>query len=186
MPDPVNVRLIVPRVRRAVEGPVPIADAMTDDQMAAVVADAIADVVLYSGSVFGKQLLVLETENDIPTEYGTSDALALSEQSVIASQAALNIVYFKLMALKTSEKISDEAQSWEYTTSANAMRDLLKALTDARDKALAALEDKGSLVSYTSFIAVRDIQTSRAVEPWMHRHGHGHGGGQESFADPRF
>lgn len=177
-----TIRVIVPRVRRAVEGPVPIADAMTDDQMNAVVADAIADIVLYTGSIFGKTLLVTDSEADIPTEYATSDALTLPEQGLIAAQAALNIVYFKLVAMKTSEKIADEAQSWEYTVSSTTLRDLLKALTDARDRALEALEGRGSLVAYESFIAVRDIQTSRAIEPWVCATG-GWGG---QFIDPRF
>ena len=173
MPE-TSIAVMVPRVRRSVEGPIPIADAMTDAQMLDVVADAIADVILYTGSVFGKQLVVTDTENEIPVAYATSDALTLPEQGVVAAQAALNIVYFKLVALKTSERIADEAQTWEYTVSATTLRDLLKALTEARDKALETLSNRGSLVAYESFVAVRDIQTSRIVEPWVTAAG-GHG-----------
>lgn len=166
MPE-TSISVLVPRVRRAVEGPVPINDAMTDAQMLDVTADAIADIILYTGSVFGKQLIVTSTsETGIPTGYATSDALTLAEAGVIAAQAALNIVYFRLVAMKTSERIADEAQTWEYTVSATALRDLLKALTEARDKALATLENRSSLVAYESYLAVRDIQTARAVEPW--------------------
>ncbi len=162
-----SIEVLVPRVRRAVEGPVPLADAMTDAQMLDVVADAIADIILYTGSVFGEQLVVTATDGSgIPTEYATTDALTLPEQGVIAAQAALNIVYFKLVSLKTSERIADEAQTWEYTISSTTLRDLLKALTDARDKALETLESRASLVAYESFIAIRDVQTARAVEPW--------------------
>lgn len=162
-----SISVLIPRVRRSVEGPVPIADAMTDAQMLDVVADAIADIILYTGSAFGKQLIVTDSENGIPTEYATTDALTLPEQGVIAAQAALNIVYFKLVSLKTSERIADEAQTWEYTVSANSLRDLLKALTAARDKALSTLENRESFVAYESFVAVRDVQTARAVEPWV-------------------
>lgn len=172
-----SIEVMVPRVRRAVEGPVPIADGMTTTQMLHVVADAIADIILYTGSAFGRQLVVTATDGGVPSEYATTDELTLPQQGVIAAQAALNIVYFRLVAMKTSERIADEAQTWEYTVSATALRDLLKALTEARDKALATLENRASLVAYTSFIAIRDIQTAREIEPYVAALGAG--GGQE-------
>jgi hypothetical protein len=172
-----SISVMVPRVRRAVEGPVPLTDAMSDTQMLHVVADAIADIILYTGSAFGHQLVVTADEGGIPTAYATTGELTLPQQGVIAAQAALNIVYFRLMAAKTSERIADESQTWEYTVSSTALRDLLKALTEARDKALGTLENRASLVAYESFIAVRDIQTAREIEPYVAALGGG--GGQE-------
>lgn len=177
--DPNDIRVMVPRVRRAVEG---VEGAtLTDDQVKDLVADAVASVILYTGSAFGRQLLVTHRDaQGIPDEYATDSPLTLPQQTVIAAQAALDHAWKMLVGFKTSETIRDEAQEWSYTVSAQAIRDAMKSLKDERDKALSALDD-GTLAEYSSFVAVRDIQTSRAVEPWVDAAGFG---GQEG--DVRF
>jgi hypothetical protein len=85
-------------------------------------ADAIAEVILYTGSVFGKQLVVTDTDDatGAPSEYATSDAADAPEGTVIAAQAALDYFFHRFAETKVSEQIADEAQTWEYTLSANA------------------------------------------------------------------
>lgn len=159
---------MVPRVRRAVEG-VGAAEVLSDDALKDLVADAIANVILYSGGLFGHTLIVTDTTGDpaVPSEYATEDALTLPEQSVIAAQAALDYFFHQLANVKVSERISDEAQTWEYTTSANLMRDRIKLLMDQRDRALEQLRGY-ALDSYESFIAVRDLHVSQLIEPYVH------------------
>jgi hypothetical protein len=173
-----DIRVIVPRVRRALENAGAPAT-LSDDEIKDRVADAIADVILYSGSAFGKDLVVDEVDDDgVPVEYATSDALTLPEQSVIAAQAALNYIFVRFSAMKVSERIADEGQSWEYTMSASLIRDAFKALMEQRDKALEAVTSTGgTLDGYVSYIAVRDSATAAYIEPWVE--GAGVGGGLE-------
>lgn len=174
----VDIRVMVPRVRRALEG-AGAPEVLTDDQIKDLTADAIAEIILYTGGVFGKQLLVTEETDGVPSKYATSDALTLPEQAVIASQAALNYFFQKFAGMKTSERIGDEAQTWEYTLSANLLQEQLKHLISDRDRAIDALTAQGApLDSYTSFIAVRDHHVSQMIEPWVHPHGIG---GQEDY-----
>lgn len=161
-----DIRVLVPRVRRAVEGPIPAAAPLSDDVIKDIVADALADVILYTGTAFGKRLEVTASDAGAPSEYATSDELTLSETAVIAAQAALNFFFFKLIGMKAEEKITDEAGEWTVRTSPNVLRDALKALQDARDKALEALSGAHPLDSYVSFLAVRDAEVARCVEPW--------------------
>jgi hypothetical protein len=181
--DPADVRVLVPRIRRAVEGAGAPA-VLTDDAVKDLAADAIAAVILYTGSVFGKQLVVTDTDDatGAPSEYATSAPLTLEEGTVIAAQAALDYFFHRFAEMKVSEQIADEAQTWEYTLSANLIRDQLKLLVEQRDKALEALS--GALGpaydSYASFIATRDLHTSMLIEPWVHFDtGLALGGGQE-------
>lgn len=169
--DPSDVRVLVPRIRRAVEGAGAPA-VLVDDAVKDLAADAIAAVILYSGSVFGKQLVVTSTDVDTgaPSEYATSEPLTLEEGTVIAAQAALDFFFHRFAETKMSERIADEAQQWEYTLSATLIRDQLKLLAEQRDKALAALSGAlgPALDQYASFIATRDVHTSMLIEPWVH------------------
>lgn len=158
---------MVPRVRRALEG-AGAAPVLTDDAVKDLVADALAATILYTDGVFGKTLTVTDDEGGVPTEYEVDPELDLSEQTVIAAQAALDHFFHEFRDKKVQEHISDEAQSWEYTLSAQLLRDQLKMLVDARDRALAVLIARGvALDSYTSYLAVRDATTSRLLEPWV-------------------
>jgi hypothetical protein len=158
-------------VRRAVEGVGTVADALTDEQMKDLVADAIAEIILYSDSVFGKTLIVTDDEDGIPTEYATSDALTLPEQVVVSAQAALDHFFHRFADMKTAETIADEAQRWEWQKSAQLLRDQFQLLIRRRDEALAQVAGAdGSLERYTSFLAVRDGHTAALVEPWVSGH----------------
>lgn len=177
-----DVRVMIPRLRRAVDGPAADSPAapsasLTDDQLMQCAADALADVILFTNSVFGKALQVTEYDDfyQAPCEYQTSEELSLDEQSVIIAQAALNYHLNFLRDLKISERITNDAVEWEYSLSANTLRDHLKALQDRRDKALEAImaTENINLDGYASFIAVRDSATSAAIEPWVVENGFG-------------
>lgn len=163
-----NIRVLVPRVRRALEGS-GAAAVLTDEALKDIIADALSDILLYTGSVFDKTLEVLETDpgGGFPTEYATSEPLDLAEGSVVAAQAALTFFFFRFAGTKIQEQISDEAQHWSYSLSASLLKDQLKLLVEQRDKALESLETTSGLESYVSFISVRDVVTSRAIEPWV-------------------
>jgi len=168
IPDPANVAALIPRVRRALEGPAG-SNVLTDDQLKETIADAVADVILYTGGVFGHQLVV-ESRDDTygaPNDWTIDPPLDESEATVIAAQAALNYYFFALRDLKVSETISDEGQSWSYDLSATLLRDQLALLRDARDKALEIVQASSpALDAFVSFIESRDIITSRIVEPY--------------------
>jgi hypothetical protein len=178
-----DIRVMVPRVRRAMEG-IGMPAVLSDDAVKDATADAIAEVILYTGGVFGHDLLVIEIDQGgVPTEYATSEALSLPEQAVIASQAALNFFFGRFVGLKVSERIADEAQTWEYALSPQLLAAQLKALIAERDRALDMIAAQGvPLDEYVSFLAVRDSWTSAIVEPWV--------AGQlpsgQEFIDPRF
>jgi hypothetical protein len=163
-----DIRVLVPRVRRAVEG-VGGNGVLTDNQVKDLVADAIADVILYSGGLFGHELLVTATLSGgvpVPTEYATEPALTLAEGSVIAAQAALNHLTRELALLKTGETIRDEGQEWSWQTSAQAVSERVKELREARDRALEVIAAQQYVpVTFTSFLAVRDRCVAGLIEP---------------------
>jgi hypothetical protein len=157
VPPAEDIRVLVPRVRRAVEG-IGAAEQLSDDDMKDLVADAIADVILYTGGVFGKDLLVIDRDatTGVPLEYATSEPLTLPEGSVIAAQAALTAVYTQLGNIKVSETIRDEGAEWSYTLSATLLRDRIAQLQSARDLALEALASHSSSVAFIDLWHERD------------------------------
>lgn len=163
-----DVRVMVPRVRRALEN-AGAPTTLSDDELKDRVADAIAAISLYTHGSWGKTLTVSEVDDDnVPVEYEVDPALTLEEQTVIAAQAALDWFFLGLVNKKMSERIADEGTSWEYTLSPNLVRDALKTLQGERDKALAAIEDDtGPLDHYESFLAVRDQAAAAVLEPWV-------------------
>lgn len=170
-PQPISE--LLPRVRRAVEGPIALApgdpDKLTDGQLKQLVADSIASIILYTGGVggvFGKKLLVTDSEGGAPSDYAVDPPLELPEQTVIANQAALDHFFHLWKDRKLSERIEDEAQAWEYSLSAQFTRDQLQSLVAERDRAIAALSSGHALDSYVSLIEARDVVTARVVEPW--------------------
>jgi hypothetical protein len=165
-----DIRVLIPRVRRAVEG-VGTPEVLTDDEIKDLTADAIADIILFTGGVFGKQLLVTEVDGttNAPIEYATSEPLTLPEGSVVASQAALNHIFTQLRELKTSETIRDEGQEWTYATSATLFRDWIAFLQKTRDQALEEVEAYTPLpVAWYSYIAERDRAASLLLEPYYY------------------
>jgi hypothetical protein len=163
---PEDIRVLVPRVRRAVEG-VGQPEALSDDNVKDLVADAIADVILFTGGVFGKELLVTarDSTNNAPTEYATSEPLTLPEGSVIAAQAALTAVWETVRELKVQETIRDEGQEWSYQLSRTLVKDRIAMLQAQRDKALAQLASTVP-VAFVSFLHERDRLASTMLEPF--------------------
>lgn len=161
-----DIRVLVPRVRRALDlAP----EQLADDDAKDVVADAIADIILHTGGLFGKQLLITHRDDaGAPDEYETSDELTLAEGSLVAIQAALNYFFHKFASLSVSEKIGDESVTWERQQSANLLRDQFKLLVDQRNAAIEAVKDEGApLDGFESFLAVRDPYMARCLEPWF-------------------
>lgn len=169
-----DVREIIPRVRRALEGPVPlVSGALTEDQLLAVTADAIADVILFTNGEWGHTLIV--TDTDPPSEWDVDPALTPEEESVVAYQAAITYTFQSFKNLKVSERIKNEGQEWEYTTSASVIRDFIKSLMELRNQALASANSP-VMARYASILQVRDAAASYYLEPWVP--GGGLGGGQ--------
>lgn len=168
-----DIVVLVPRVRRAIEK-FDLDVTLSDDEVKDVVADAASAIVLRLGSLFGKTLDVTDRDsNGAPSGYATSEELSLAESTVVASQAALEYFTRLLPTRRTSERIADEAQTWEVQTSAQALTATLKQLRDDRDEALEAISAGFALDSYTSFLAVRDRHTSLLVETYVWSHGIG-------------
>lgn len=174
-----DVRELVPRVRRAIEGPVPLATgALTDEQIEALTADCIADIILMTNGAWEHTLVVSERDGEqVPISWAVDPALELQEESIVAAQAAVTYFFHQFRDLKTSERIRDEGTEWEWATSATLLRDHLKALVEQRDAALAAIKaDNPVMARYASFLQVRDPLMAAVIEPYVG--GVGLGGGQ--------
>lgn len=174
-----DVGEMVPRVRRAIEGPIPLATSdpeyVNDEQLLALVADTIADIILLTEGRWGH---MLEGTNGPPaTQWVVDPGLSLEEQSLVAAQAALTRYFHIARQAKVVERIQNEGQTWEIQHSAQLLREQYALLKDARDRALAAVMTQHPVMArYASILSVRDRLGAAILEPW--RHG-GLGGGQE-------
>lgn len=168
-----NVETLIPRLRRAIDGPAGpdgLAVALSDEQVRDAAADAIADVIFYTGGLFGHQLIVLGRDGTYaaPNEWAVDPELAPEEETVIVAQAAINFFFHFFKGLKTHETITNEGQSWDYDLSANVIAAQFKALIDARDRALEQVERQHPVPTvYASFLEARDYMTSRLIEPYV-------------------
>lgn len=175
---PYDILEIVPRVQRAVEGVVQGEWELSSGEIYDVTADACADILLYSGSVFGSDLVVTGRDGvtNAPSAFATTTQLGPAEMAVISSQAALTYFYHRFKNAKMSESIADEASTWDYSLSPNLLIAQLKLLQDTRDRALEAVTARnGGMESYISFLSVRDTTVSRYIEPWVYGHPEGYG-----------
>lgn len=184
-----DTRVLIPRLRRALEGPhgaTVTPSEFSDDEVNAIAADAIADLILYSGgnNIFGHQLEVVERDDfySAPTAWRTDAELTDAEGSVIVAQAALTHFALALKTMgKTKETISDEGQTWSWEMASNVLTEQIKGLRADRDRALEILEGKHVVAdSYINYLAVRDRYTDALIEPFANR---GVGGIE---CDPRF
>ena len=185
-----DTQVLIPRVRRALEGPEAAMGAsavaagdLSDEQMNAVIADAIAEVIFYSGGFFGHTLEVTDRDADYmaPIAWLVDPEMTDAEATVVVAQAALNYFFTWATELKTSQRIADEGQEWEYSLSAQVLVEQIKALREARDRALEQLTYDDANDDWISTIQMRDAQTSAIIEPWVQ--GGGMGGQQ---VDSRF
>jgi hypothetical protein len=170
--DLTDLKVLVPRARRYIEGPYgPPSDRppLSDDSVYAAVADACADIILVSGNLFGHKLIVKARDptGGFPVAWQTDAVLEEWEAAVITTQVALNYFFFLLRELKTSESIKNEGSEWEYTLSANVVRDYLKELQARRDLALEGLMKHHPVLDrFASIIRVRDQATVAILEWW--------------------
>lgn len=174
--EPNDVRVLIPRVRRAIDGPTASGSAATsatldDEQVKALVADAIASVIFYTGGDFNHSLDVVARDEayNAASEWAINPPLNEAEATVIAAQAALDYFFWSLREVKTQERIADEGQEWSYTLSATLLRDQMEHLRKLRDQALEQLAASNAIPveGYVSFIAVRDREASALIEPWV-------------------
>lgn len=195
-PDLTDLRVLVPAAKRAMEGPYGSPQGrpeLTNTQVYNMVADACADVILYSGNLFGHELEVKKRDPLVgfPTEWNTNTELTVWEGAVIVTQAALNYFFHLFRDLKTSEKVMNEGTSWEWTLSANVLKNYLETLKENRDKALEGLMKHHPVLDrYASNIRVRDQATVAVLEWWdtvsASTTGGGLPGGQEAAVVPWF
>lgn len=175
-----DVAELIPRVRRAVEGPVPlVTGALTADQILALTADAIADVILLTGGQWGHELIVTTRDpmTNVPTAWAVDPELSSAEESMIAAQAALMHFFHAFKDQKVTERIRNEGQEWEYSMSANLLRDWVALLKAQRDAALESLKATHPVLArMVSILHVRDSLAAARLEPWV---GGGLGGGIE-------
>lgn len=194
-PDLTDLRVLVPRARRACEGPYGAPDSkptLTDNQVYQMVADACGEIILYAGSVFGHELEVKERDPLVgfPTAWKTSSQLSEWEGAVIVNQAALDYFFHLFRDMKVSQSIKNEGTEWTYSLSANVLRNYLETLKAQRDMALEGIRRHKPVYDlYASNIRVRDIATVATLEWWANDAGSVGGiggipGGQEAAVIP--
>lgn len=189
-----DTRVLIPRVRRALEGPSAptgsaaiVAGNLSDDEINAVIADSVAEVIFYTGGLFGHTLNVVsrDAEYMAPDAWTVDPDLTEAEATVIVAQAAINHFFHYAKGLKTQERIADEAQEWQYQRSAQVISDWIKHLREMRDQALAQIEiDEDTDDAWVSFIAVRDAETAQIIEPYVYGQGYGGQGFDSRFGTP--
>lgn len=170
-----DTRVLIPRTRRALEGLTAAGSGFStstydDDTVNAAVADAIASLLLYTGSFFDKRLEVVERDEHYmaPIAWRTSEELTEPEQALVAIQATLNHVYVSLVGQKQAETIRKGDEEWTWSISASVLSERLKGLRADRDRALEQIAASGvALESYYSFIAERDGAISALIEPYV-------------------
>lgn len=166
-----DVRVGIPRIRRALEGPVPLPgpEALTDDQLTAVIADAIADIILFTDGEW-KHVLAVAGSDEVtgyPSEWTVDPALSLAEESFVAAQAAYTYFFNLAMMMKVSETVKNEGQEWEWQASATLIRDQIKMLKEQRDAAVTrVVKQVPVLARYASLLVVRDRLAAATLEPW--------------------
>lgn len=192
--DLTDLAVLIPWARRAMEGPYgapPDKPTMLDSTIYPMLADACSEIILLSGSLFGHDLTVTARDPDagFPTQWKTNKVLNQWEGAVVISQAALDFWRFFFRDTKTSQAMSNEGTTWEYTLSANVIRDYLAQLVDARDKGINGLRAHNIVLDrYASNIRVRDQATVAVLEWWdvvsPGISGGGMPGGQEAAVIP--
>lgn len=195
--QPTDLRVLVPRTRRYCEGPFPSPDRprLVDTQIYEMVADACGDIILLSGDLFGRKLIVTQRDGrtGFPIAWATDQTLEEWESALITSQAALNFFFHEFRDKKVSENMANEGQTWEWQISATVLKAQFDLLKDTRDRALLSLKQwHPTMARFASVIAVRDRQTSAILEWWARSNpgqignALGIGGGQEASVVPAF
>lgn len=192
--QPVDLRVLVPRVRRYCEGPYGPPrgrSPLGETQLYEMSADACADIILYTGSLFGHKLVVTQRDAraGFPVGWATERVLEEWEAALITTQAALNYWFFVFRDLRVSQAVRNEGTEVTYSLSVNIIRDYIATLRAARDAAITGLRAHHPVMDrFTSNIRVRDQATVAILEWWDHNSrgvvGSGLGGGQEASVVP--
>lgn len=170
-----DLRVLIPACRRAIDGPMatsPNAPATTlsDVEVLGLVADATAELILYTRDTFGLTLNVdgRDTFYMAPNAWSTDQERSTAHDAAILSQAALDHYFYVVKTLKVAEGIKNEAQEWTYNLSANVIGAWIQYLIANRDKAIEALETTQLPPdTYFSLVAERDRMAAAWLEPWV-------------------
>lgn len=162
-----DVAELIPRVRRAIEGVGSVnPSGLIDADLEAAAADAIGDLILATGGAWKHTLA--GTDGPPATHWAVDPGLTEPEIGLVAIQAALTYFVHVLRTQKVSQTIRTEGREWSYSLSASTLKDILKALKDQRDAALAGLEETVPVFTRVeSFIRAHDSLTSALIEPWV-------------------
>lgn len=167
-----DVRELIPRVRRAIEGPVPLTSGgLSDGQVEALAADCIADIILLTEGLWGHMLVVTDTNDDgdypIAEHWAVDPELSLPEQSLVAAQAAVQFFIYTVKEGKTAERIKNESREWEWQKSPTLLKDWFAELVKARDLALGTVTATNPpMARYASILAAREPLVASIIEPW--------------------
>lgn len=169
-----DIRVLIPRMRRALDGPTATSSAvsgtLSDEQVGNVIADAIAEVIFYTGGGWGRTLIVTARDSQYmaPIAWQTDEQLTEPEATAVIAEAALTYFHNSLDSLKTSEHIVNEGEEWEWSISAAAVSERIKQLKALRDEAIAKLLESGTVSeAWINTIAERDAYTDMLIEPWV-------------------
>lgn len=170
--DLTDLAVLIPWARRACEGPYgPPTGRQTlqDDQVYPMVADAAAEIILFTGNLFGHELIVAARDPlaGYPTQWKTDKVLDQWEGALIITQTALDYWLFLFRDMRVQQAIKNEGTEWSYSLSANVIRDYIGELQNRRDLALAGLQRHHPVLDrYASNIRVRDQATVAVLEWW--------------------
>lgn len=180
-----DIRVLIPRMRRALDGPQATSSAvsgtLSDESLGGVIADAIAEVIFYTGGGWGRELQVTARDENYmaPIAWQTDEQLSEPEATVVIAEAALTHFHSTLSSLKTSERIQNEGEEWEWQVSASAVAERIRQLKQLRDEALAKIgEQNAPGEAWVNTIAERDAATDLLIEPWVTQGPWGASGGQ--------
>lgn len=156
-----DLTTLVPRIRRALD-----AETLPEAAAVAAAADAIARIILYTGSFFGHTLEVTNRDATFgaPDQWELSDEPTQAELEVVAIQAALDHITKSANEL-TQQTIRSEGREWSWQKSASALTERVRLLKEERDRALEVIEDGqgGSLVHYVAFLHTADLHIDRML-----------------------
>lgn len=181
--DPRDLRVLIPRARRAIDGPTALSSAavstsLNDDELLGLVADAVGNVILLTGgsSSFGYKLEVVSRDAYYlaPNSWRTDAEMIIEAQTAVIAQVAIDFFFVGIRNQFVSETIKDEGQEWTYDRSATLVRDQMKLLAEIRDRALTIIAETNQVPdAYLSYVAERDMQAATWLEPWAPEVGRG-------------
>jgi hypothetical protein len=163
-----DVLEFVPRVRRAIYGPTsPVTGALRDDELEAMAADALADIILFTNGGWGHTLLIAARDEatNAANKWQVDPPLGPDEETVVVAQAALSFFFHEFKDKKVQETITQEGRTWSYTLSAQVLREQIQLLRDQRDRALRALLDQNPVLArWVNTVYVRDRLAAAVID----------------------